>query len=223
MTLRTSFSHHKKRRVRRTSLLELLELWSCTSWTIDGLWIGAWDDEPERYLRRVEEALSLIKTCSPIQYARVRRDLKRVWATVLPGPIGSFQEPLSACQIDTRFVLKENPDVIASVIVHEATHARLRRYGFGYEEELRPRVEAVCVRRELAFSQRLPNGERVREWAGEKLKFCARPGSLSDAALEQLRIDGSREALSHLGLPDWLARALMALAQLYLRIKGRKR
>jgi len=36
--------------------------------------------------------------------------------------------------------------------VHEATHARLRRYGIGYEEGLRQRVEEANFRRELAFA-----------------------------------------------------------------------
>ena len=212
-----------KRRIRRLGLLDRFELWCSTSRTIDDLWLGTWDDEPERYLRRVEEALSLIKTYDRLRYDRLTRDLKRIWVRLLTSSIGSFNESSGACQLDARFVLDErsSPDVIASVIVHEATHARLRRCGFGYDEELRPRVEAVCIRREIAFARRLPSGDRVRERAKEKLKWYATPDNLSDEALDQKHIDGSLEALRHLGAPDWLGRAAVPLGRLYLRIKCR--
>jgi len=44
---------------------------------IDGLWIGSFDIavEVEQHLRRVEEALNLIKTYDPLRYARLIRDL----------------------------------------------------------------------------------------------------------------------------------------------------
>ena len=51
--------------------------------------------------------------------------------------MASFNHSLNACQLDERFVLdeKSGPELIASVIVHEATHARLMRCGIGYEED----------------------------------------------------------------------------------------
>ena len=67
------------------------------------------------------------------------------------------------CVIDERFVVDEGttPEMIASVIVHEATHARLFRMGIGYEEGRRARVEQVCLRRELAFAAKLPDRAKV--------------------------------------------------------------
>jgi hypothetical protein len=40
-------------------------------------------------------------------------------------------------------------ELIVAAIVHEATHARLSRRGIGDDENAC--VEAVCLRRELAF------------------------------------------------------------------------
>jgi len=213
----------KKRRVRRPNLLDRLELWCSTSRTIDDLWVGTWDNEPERYLSRVEEALRLIKACDRARYNRLTRDLKRVWVRLLPGPVGSFAESWSACQLDTRFVLdkRSSPDVIAAVIVHEGTHARLSRCGIGYEEEARSRVEAICIRREIAFARRLPNGDRVRELAETHLQSYALPEILTDAARERQHIEGSLEALRHLGMPDWIGRTVVTLRTLYLRVKRR--
>src|SRR5713101_6929819 len=103
---------------------------------------------------RVEEALRLIKTYDRVRYNRLIRDLERVWVTLLPGYPACYDHSIRACELDTRYVLADTsqPEVIASTIVHEATHARLRRSGIGYEEDLRPRVEAVCYRAQIAFA-----------------------------------------------------------------------
>ena len=59
--------------------------------------------------------------------------------------------------LDERFVTNPETTIerIASVIVHEATHARMERCGIGYAEDQRARIETVCFRRELAFAVRL--------------------------------------------------------------------
>jgi hypothetical protein len=81
-------------------------------------------------LRRVEDALRLIKTFDPLRYKRIGRDLERVWVLVLPGDLGNFDASIKTCKLDTRFILADtsSPEVIASTIVHEATHARLWNY-----------------------------------------------------------------------------------------------
>ena len=130
---------------------------------VDGLWIGSSGQKhSELVLGRVEEALGLVKTYDGVRYNRLIRDLERVLVTVLSGATGSFNSSIGACQLDERFVLAEtsSPARIASVIVHEATHARLQRHGVGYQEEVRARVEAVCIRRELALQQSCPMGDR---------------------------------------------------------------
>lgn len=207
-----------KRRQPHPSLIDRIALRLSTSKIIDGLWVGIWEDESEPYFRRVEDALSLIKACDRVRYDRLTRDLKRVWVLLLAGPRGSFRVSLGACLLDSRFIIGETSDAIASVIVHEATHARLRHCGFGYEEGVRSRIETVCVRRELAFSRLLPNGDRVRQWAEEKLKWCASPENYSDAALDQQHVEGSLQALRHLGTPDWIGRTIVPLRTLYLRV-----
>ena len=78
-----------------------------------------------------------------------------------------------------------SPELIAAVIVHEATHARLERYGIGYEEKLRARIEAVCFRRELAFAAKLPNGEAVRQPAEDRLKAYASANFWTNAAFAE--------------------------------------
>jgi hypothetical protein len=189
--------------------------------TADGSQVGTSEEEFELHLRPVEEALSLIKTYDRVRYDRLGRDLERVWVQLLFGPRGRFNRSLNRCELDTRFVIAQasSPEMIASVIVHEATHARLSHCGFGYGEELRPRVEAICVRRELAFARRLPHGDRVREWAEAKLKWCEAPDHLTDAARDDEFVKGGIEALHYAEAPAWMLRATRVLLTVGVRVK----
>ncbi len=98
--------------------------------------------------------------------------------------------------------------------MHEATHARLIRCGIGYEEGLRARVELACIRREKAFAAKLPNGGEVRERAERMLQLCATHSYWTDTAFDERYVEGGIEALRHLGVPDWLARAVLTLRAL---------
>jgi len=92
--------------------------------------------------------------------------------------------------------------------------------GIGYKTELRARVEMACVRRQLAFAAKLPNGGQVRESAEHALEFCAADdGYWSDTALEERYVEGSIEAMRHLGAPDWLLRVLPPFRSLVLGIR----
>ena len=199
-------------------------LWLSVSKRVDGLWVGSWDDgaKGEAVLGRVEAALCLIKTHDRLRYERLIRDLERVWVLVLAGSAGSFNKRLMACQLDTRYVLDEasSLEMIASTIVHEATHARLMRCCIGYEQGLRARVEAVCLRRELAFAARLPNGARVRELAERSLELCA-ADYWTDSAFDARHLEGAMEALRHLGAPNWLLRPLPSIQALCLSVRRR--
>jgi hypothetical protein len=179
---------------------------------IDGLWVGSWlGKEKDAEFRRVAEALGLIKTHDRLRYNRLIRDLQRIWVVPLFGDAGTFSRAITCCKLDPRIVLAEPPEVIASVIVHEATHARLFQRGIGYEEAERARVEAVCIRRELAFAGRLPNGELVREYAVRALESCTHPEHWTDASSYARRLAAGAEAVRYAGLPEWPVRALVAL------------
>jgi hypothetical protein len=185
-------------------------LWLSSGRRVDGMWVGTYfQRNAEQVMRRVEEALRLIKTYDERRYKRLISDLSRVWVRLVPGGLGKYTHSLRACELDERFVLAETspPEMIAATIVHEATHARLWRFGFGYDENVRGRVEAVCVRRELAFARRLPDGELVREQAQDALSNP--PATWTDTAVRDRDLEGSVQALRHLGAPNWVVRALL--------------
>lgn len=206
------------RQKSRLGLLDRLGSWLATSKHIDGLWVGVSpayevvnNDSVETGLCRVEEALCLIKTYDRLRYDRLTRDLERIWVRIVEHYAGLFTPSLKLCELDCRFVAKRSPDVIASMIVHEATHARLRRCGIGYEENIRARVEAVCIRRELAFSAKLPNGETVRELAEINLESYAVPEILTDAARDRLRAEGLVQTFRELGTPEWRINLILCI------------
>jgi hypothetical protein len=195
-------------------LIDRIERHLATSRRVDGLWIGVRASEAEPLLRRVEEALALIKRYDRRRYDRLRRDVERVWVRDDLGPdsVGQFDPALWACELDDWLVLTATAEELAATIVHEATHARLWRRGIGYDESLRARVEAACFRRELAFAARLPNGNTLREDAKRLLRTP--PAYWSDAALLERRIEQFTHyvrRLRELQAPDWLVRAMRTI------------
>jgi hypothetical protein len=196
-------------------------LWlSAVQRPVDGLWVGSFFDENAgEALRRVEEALRLIRTYDRPRYDRLRRDLDRVWVRLLTAGVAQFSPALRACLIDERFVLAETTDatVLAAAIVHEATHARLWHCGIGYEEGRRQRVEAICIRRELAFARKLPDGRRVRAWAEAALAMS--PSQWTDTAFRDRELEGKVRVLQHLER-NWVARIVLAWHGWRLRRQG---
>jgi hypothetical protein len=185
---------------------------------VDGLWVGAMGVDDDVVLARVEEALRLIKHHDPIRYNRLIRDLERIWVHLLPGNHGQFNAAIAACELDTRFVLADPPEFVAAAIVHEATHARLWRRGIEYDLALRERVEAACVRREIAFAARLPAGEDARLAAEAHLETP--PELWSDEAFARRRREGEIEMARHIGIPEWLIRAAPTIRRFVHRVRA---
>lgn len=167
---------------------------------IDGLLVVYIGDEK---LKKVAAALKLVSDFDPVRYKRMRHDLNRIWILTIAGWVGRYRAATSTCELDERFVLNHGttPEQIASTIVHEATHARLSRCGIGYEEELRTKVEQVCIRREMAFARKLPTGADIGQRAEVKLNTLS---GLSDVAMAERYLEGKRKALLYLGGPAWL-------------------
>jgi hypothetical protein len=199
---------------RTASVVDRLDLLMSSGQDIDGLWVGAELNE-QSALPRIQDALRLIKQQSPLHYSRVVQHLKRVWVHLVPHGNGCYYRSLDACMLDPRYVRSEATKLeeIASTIVHEATHARLERWGISYDEDKRIRIEAICRRRELEFLARLPDSETLREqiartqewYAGERNYF-------SDASFQQRILEGRIEHLRYLKVPARVIRFIVKTA-----------
>jgi hypothetical protein len=131
---------------------------------------------------RIEEALRLIELHSPLRFRYLQRDIQRIWITLIPSR-GAFVHGFGMCVIDFDYAIDSDTtsEELALTLVHEGTHARLRRCGFGYDETIRARIERICIRNELAVARRLPDsGDLVemkegrlawedKEWSDETL------------------------------------------------------
>ena len=173
--------------------------WTASTVEIDGLWVAA---DSREHLPKIENALRLIRDCDPRRHARLAKDLRSIWVTLLPGPLGQFNAIDWTCELDERFVGRASIEQVASTIVHEATHARLWRRGVGYEEDIRHRVEAICFRQEQAFAKRLPSADALTD---ELDAYLALPLDYwSEKSVRADHVRGSVAALRHLNMPSWL-------------------
>jgi hypothetical protein len=177
---------------------------------IDGVWVGVFSEGRKKeieILRRVGEALHLIKRYDKYRYKRVLQEIERIWVHLLPYGGAVFARGLKRCLIDPRFVLASSPTILASAIVHEATHGRLMRYNIGYEEQIRSRVEKICMRQELRFALKVPDGEELQQTVKDRLELP--PESWSDEAFAEAYRTGEHEIVHVAGIPEWLERALL--------------
>lgn len=220
-----STKRNPRRRTRRGRIdhfLDRLELRLSHGKVIDGVWVGVSGDKSSPALQRVENALSLIRTHDPLNYRRVVRELERVWVRILVGASGLYRDTLRACELDTRFVAGASAELIASVIVHEATHARLARCGIAYEESLRVRSERVCIRRQLVFTTKLPNGGDAHVSAQDSLAKLSSE-TYTNQAFAEREERGNLDALRYLGMPEWLIRAVFRMRNWRLAVRNWRR
>ncbi|SFT49853.1 hypothetical protein SAMN05518861_101587 [Mesorhizobium sp. YR577] len=179
---------------------------------IDGVIVGASNEEE---LDRVAAALRSIRQHDPIRYNRLIRDLDHILVLEIEGAVGRFNEIGWLCKLSRKFVSDPSttPALLASVIVHEATHARLWRMGFGYDEPITEKVERICLRREIAFAAKVPGGI-PGQWAEASLATLP---DYSDAAVLERTASNLDKTLLALGCPGWLTKVLVAFGRLLHR------
>jgi len=184
---------------------------------VDGLWLGSLGGKGDEHLLcRVEDALTLIKNFDPLRYARIRRDVERIWINQRIGAIGTFNFTLKLCYLDRKFVETSAVESIASTIVHEATHGHPCLRKFGYPEALRYRIEQICMKQELAFACLLPDSKLLREQIGRSLAMD--PSYWLEKEFAARRPVQELEAARAAGIPDWLTKSILRTRNFCWRI-----
>src|SRR5262249_31991719 len=115
--------------------------------------------KPEECIERIEAALTLIERTE----ARAARLFSRIVRHVLvwPGTYTAYDK-LGGIHLAADDLLSASPLVLASAFVHEATHLRIERLGVPYDEEIRARIEGICVREQASFLSLVPpDGPRL--------------------------------------------------------------
>lgn len=113
--------------------------------------------------RKVIDALALIRKVDPRRYRYMQRDVKRILLLGNPFYRGQWVDALGLCHLTYDYILAPDttPEMVAAILIHEAMHARLYRWGIDYEEPKRARIEQICLKAEIAFARRLPLTEKV--------------------------------------------------------------
>jgi hypothetical protein len=177
----------------------------------DGVKIGmSFPDKnhPADFLK-IDQALNLISELDPRRYHQIKRDVKKIWVYIAPGYYAQWMNELQTCILDRDYFCRTNvsPAELALTLVHEATHARLDKLKIKYTEEIRHRVEQLCVKSEIAFAKRLPNGQKFVEIAESRLQT---PESYwTNAQFQQRDLD----TLAELRKKSWVARILYPIVK----------
>ena len=121
---------------------------------IDGIDVRVWlTDEAERAAgdAKIRDALSLIARHRPKQFQGIHDDLRGILVTALPA-VAQYSRSSRLCLLDHEHLGLEDvsPLLLAGVLVHEATHARLHRLGFTVQTLNDViRHEHICLSAEL--------------------------------------------------------------------------
>jgi hypothetical protein len=166
---------------------------------------------------KIDQALNLISRFDLRSYCRIQRDVKKILVFTTTPYCAEWIGQLQMCVLDREYLCHPDvlPEEIASTIIHEATHARLERAKINYKEEMRSRIERICVKSEIAFARRLPNGEQLIKKAESRLKIPETFWKNSEFQQRQL------DAIAELGEKFWPARLLYPVAKWI--VKRRKR
>jgi hypothetical protein len=110
-------------------------------------------------LKRVASALELIESMDPVSSRWVHRAVRRI--VIFPESGTGYDGSIAVLGLDATSVQHQQLAWLASAIVHEATHARLWRMGIPYRLHLRPRIERLATRQQVAFLSAVPGADSV--------------------------------------------------------------
>jgi hypothetical protein len=167
---------------------------------VAGIRVSAYGDPliAAQTLERAHAALDLIRENDARRLPRIRRELRWLAFTDVPG--AGYVPLLRVCRVESKEVIDQDPAWLAMIIVHEATHARLCRMGIRDGPFQRERVERACVREELAFARRMGG----QEYYIAHIEKGLHTPWWTPAALRTRRNEGLRR----LGTPSWIIRLL---------------
>lgn len=101
-------------------------------------------------------SIALIAHYEPRRYERLKADLRGILVhPFATSPTARYNRSTGLCEFSPSLVLAQDIVTISSSIVHEGTHARLRRVRTD-QPERRLRVECLCLAQEIEFLEKLP-------------------------------------------------------------------
>lgn len=150
----------------RGQLMQRLQGWSSEERTVRGFPLrvvnSRADINTETVFQRMDAALGLIATYQPRAFRRMQHDFQQILVQRYPCRAAYFPDSRTCL---TELTFSVNPEFteaqVASSIVHEGVHARVRQMCTTYEPDRLPREERLCRKAELAFGLAVPDGAAV--------------------------------------------------------------
>ena len=179
-------------------------------------YITAPPDSEALVVERLEAAIALLQTTRPRWVARHRPLISALEVGPLLTVAGQWVERRKTIALDADFLCNTMHPVfqLASTIVHEATHARIEKWGVAYRDPRNVRIEEACLKQQQAFLRELP-ADDLTAWAlGHLADVRANAGDLWSVERGERRIE---EALMRLNVPLRLIRLLMRYRQWWLQ------
>jgi hypothetical protein len=130
--------------------------------------VDATDNDSPRAEDQLLKSIELIRRELPAVYRRLRRDVRRVILVKAGGP--EYWPFAKAIVVKKTTVEQAEVALLAMLLVHEGTHARLWNIGIGYPVKERARIERLCVSAEVRLARELPDAAELEEFALDKLK-----------------------------------------------------
>lgn len=142
----------------------------------------------------IKAALDLMSDVDPRGFSMVTRYVNHV--LVWPGSYTAYDK-WGGIHLAARHAIGVPAPLLASALLHEATHLRISRRGIPYLPALRSRIEAACVKTQASFLRRIiPEGPA---WA-DRVEAGLREPWWSEAD-RRARV---QQSLRDAGLPPWL-------------------
>jgi len=166
---------------------------------------NTFSEDEKAAFEKVDLALSLIALYAPDKFSSFNKDVSSIYVTADMSHPGSYRRSLKLVRLRTSYVT--DPETthqdVACCLFHEAQHGRLRRWGFGYEEEIRTRIERICMTAERNFARKLPGCEELVECLEDRLETDWAP-YLSNEALWRSENEAKLQSLKDFRAPGWI-------------------
>jgi hypothetical protein len=158
----------------------------------------------EAAFAKITTAFDLLQDHGSRSLDDIRRHTNGVFLWATAGALGEWHRETGLVVLEETSVHHEDTTArdIASILVHESTHARLDAKGFAYSPQRRERIEKVCFRRQLAFARRLSDPGELIDQAERQLQLA--PDYFTNEAWRQRVV----AKLVELGVARWLVHAI---------------
>jgi hypothetical protein len=153
------------------------------------------------------ESLRLLSAYAPRHMNGLTRAVRCV--LLQRAPNSSFLTASRVIVLDLSMVRRGDPLLLAAILVHEATHARIAAAGIHAYRDLQARIERRCLLEQVGFLCKVPGGEPLAEYFSQFFEVRW----WDNANVTKRRVG----YFSDIGVPIWLVRLYASVSRVLHR------